>query len=237
MADEASNEQEPLTPDVETPHAGPIDDVQKFANFWKTQGLRIAVYIAVLLIVVIGFAWFKGHKRAGVVRASEMLGAAQSAQDLQAILSQYPDSPSAKVAMLMLGKAYYDAGSFQLAEATYSDFLQRFPNHPMGSVATLGRIHVQDGAGQTEQAIAGYKAFIKGNSDHYLVGDAVLGLARCITLQGRTGEARVIYEDFLAAHPESGFVADVEAALILLKRTETEQPIDTTASPVPQKQG
>lgn len=224
-------------PDTETSNGAPTaeiphDDVQRLLYFFRQHGIRIVIYIAAAFVVLAAFGWFKSRKGEGIARAASMLSAAHSVQNLQEVISLYPESPSASIATLMLAKTYYDSGNHALADGAYADFIQKYPTHSMVPVAELGRAHVQEAIGQTEQAVQAYAAFAKKYPTHFLLADAMLSQARGMTTMGRTGEARILYEDFIAAHPNSSFVAEAETALNRLKRTVS-APAPTPASPPP----
>ena len=51
------------------------------------------------------------------MRASQMLMSAQSPEQLQQVISQYPSTPSAPIAMLTLASEYFRSGQYDLAQS------------------------------------------------------------------------------------------------------------------------
>lgn len=181
---------------------------------WKSWVIAAAIAAAILLIVVV----YRSHTASRIETASRMLGEAKNVEALKAIVTQYPRTPTAQMASLLVAKSQYDAGDYVTASASYSEFLAKNPKHSMAPVAELGKLHCTEALGQTDEALSGYAAFPAKHAGHYLVPLAVFGKARCLEQKGRLDEARVVYEDFLAANPDSEWKADVEEYLQQLGR-------------------
>jgi len=177
----------------------------EWRNWLITAGIAVVLILSILL--------YRSHSANNEEKASRMLGEARNGQALQSILSQYPNTSAAKLALLQLAKAQYDNGDFVASQSNYQDFLSKYPNHPMAAMAELGKIHCTEGLGNTEVALAAFSQFAAKNPQHFLMPMAVFGKARCLQELKRYEEARTTYEDFLASNPKSLWTSDVNEAL------------------------
>lgn len=187
---------------------------------WKDWLVKGGIAVAVLLAVLL----YRTHRQSNEEQASRMLGEARNVQALQAIMTQYPSTSAARLALLQTAKAQYDSSDFPAAAASYRDFVTRNPKHPMVPVAELGGIECQEAMGRTPEALTGYSTFITTHTNSFLAPVAMFGKARCLQQLQRANEARVVYEDFLAANPKSPWKKDIEENLRELAREAHKSP-------------
>lgn len=208
----------PVTTTPEPSVAEKKDDLHEVKTFIRERGLRMAITIGIGLIVIIAIMLYRSNQRAQIDRSAAMLMTAQNIQTLQDLIKQYPNTPSAPIALLITARTYYDGGNYAMADSAYADFVMKYPQHFMLSGAKLGRIHCLEAMGQLDQALMGYGDFIKSSSTNYLYPLAVFGKARCFTLLGRLAEARSTYEDFIATHPDSVWIKEAEDGIASIER-------------------
>ncbi len=123
---------------------------------------------------------------------------------LQQVVSNFPNTPSAPVALLTLAQSHYHLGNYEGAEASYTRFSAEYAGHEFAPVAVLGLIHCQEArGGQEEAALSAYRSFIATYAAHtYLTPQATFGAARCLIALTKLDEARVVYDDFVAGQDE-----------------------------------
>lgn len=168
---------------------------------------------AVALVLAAGIFLYKARSQSNEEQASRMLGEARSGQALQSLMSQYPRTAAARLALLQFAKMQYDAGDYVAALSSYTDFISRNPSHLMVPAAEMGKIHCQEAMGQTADALNAYSAFANSKPDHYLAPMALFGKARCLQRLDHFDDARAIYEDFLVAHPDTPWKGEIEESL------------------------
>ena len=193
--------------------AGAPGELAELKTAVQTHGLRAAIWIAVVLLTVVGLRTYRGRRAAAKVDASAMLMSARTVQDLEALVEQYGSTPSAPLALLKLAKVYFDLSNYDLAFNRYTDFLETFPEHEMRGIAELGKLHCLEARGQIQEALEGFEHFLADQPGHFLEAQATFGRGRCLEQAGRKEEARVVYENFIAAHPDSGWTARAEEML------------------------
>lgn len=207
-----SRPQEPAGPDSER-----IEELDQLKKAVTEHGVRILVGISIGLLIAGSVSFYRINKRSKMETASKLLGAAKSAQDLEAVISRYPESPSAPLALLKIAKLYYNNESFDVAIQKYSEFKEKYPEHQMVLSADMGIAHCNEAKGFTERALWAYTSFLNEHPRHFLASQAILGKARCLELLGRPGEAKEIYEEFIARTPESEWAPLVEEKLAEVK--------------------
>ena len=227
-------EQTTETPAAEAPVTAPrsIPELDALKSYFFERGWRWMVVVVLVLLVLGGYQMYRTNQRAQIERASAMLMSASNLTTLQDIVKQYPNTPAAPIALLLMARSHYDSGNYAMADGAYADFQARYPAHFMSVSAQLGRIHCLEAMGQMDAALDGYSAFVKNNPGHFLAPMALLGKARSLAILGRYGEARIDYENFIATHPDSVWSREAEAALTLLDRSlprPAESPVSAAA--------
>jgi tetratricopeptide (TPR) repeat protein len=181
------------------------DELRQVKELFEKHGMTVAVVGGVLLVALIGAAWFRRNREMKLQRSSSLLSAARSQEDLQSVMTRYPKTPHAALAALRIAKMHYDMGRYEESSAAYDEFQQKFPEHEFAAGAQLGKAHCLEAKQQYKRALAAFSDFIAGHPEHFLTPQAVFGKGRCLELLGREEEARILYEDFIAANAESGW--------------------------------
>ena len=185
----------------------------------------------VIIVVLIGVAYVNQQRR-NTETASSMLGVAQSQKQLEELLSQYPSSSSAPIAMLALAAGQFSSGAYDQAFTLYNRFLEKYPKHSMAATAKLGKVMCMEARGETDSALQQFDLFVAAHPDHFLLPQALMGRARCLQQLNRPAEARAVYEDFIAAHPDSEWKNQMDMALRFLER-EKRTALQSTANSKP----
>jgi outer membrane protein assembly factor BamD (BamD/ComL family) len=194
-------------PDAETPP----EIAQIPWKEWAIKGGAVAVVVLAVLL-------YRVYRQSSNEQASRMLGEARNVQALQAIISQYPSTPAAQLALLQTAKAHYDAGDFVTAASLYGEFARKHPKHRLADIAEMGIIQCMEAMGRIPEALTAYSTFAATHTNSFLAPVALFGKGRCLEQSGRRDEARTLYEDFLAAHPKSQWKQDVEESLRQVER-------------------
>lgn len=218
MNDESKTDQEIEELEVVKEDTGleldtPEDELQQVLRFLRIHGSRVITGVCVGLIIVAGMNAFRTHKQNKLRESSQRLLAAQSSQELETLMSQYPDTPSAPLALLKLAKTHYNSENYDIALNKYAEFKETYPDHSMFLSAELGSIHCMEAKGLYDKALEGFTAFMTAHPDHFLVPQALLGTARCFKNLGRKAEAKEVYEEYIAKNPKSEWTPLIEDML------------------------
>lgn len=229
-----SDEQAPIPPEEH-------EETQEFKDLANKYAQPLLVALCVILVVAIGFNFYKSQKRKKADEAALELFKAKTDTELQAWIDRFGNGPGAEVAVMRMAGASFADGKYQQAADTYTSFIRKNAKSDLLPAAKMGQAHCLEALARVEEALAAFDLFIEDQSGHFLYPEAVLGKARCLEQLGRLDEARIIYEDFVAANPESDWKPRAED---FLKRIEREQartpaepiavvpgPVETVANP------
>lgn len=230
MVDEPKQQQqvEPVQALKETAQT----EKQQLLALFREHIQPVLIGLAIGLALLLAYGAYKNYKQSTAMRASQMLMSSRSPEQLQQVISQYPSTPSAPIAMLTLASEYFRSGQYDLAQFSYAQFQQKFPKHPMAAAADLGKAQCLEASGQLDQALSMYETFAATNSGHFLAASAVFGKGRCLTQMGRYTEAKAVYEDYIAANPDSGWVPLADSAMLFVDkelRAQQKKPGSPTA--------
>ena len=185
----------------------------EFMEFLKTRGRGVLLGVLIAAVAVIGFRLFQGRGEARTAEAAAAYANAKSVDDLEKVITDFGSTPTAPLAYMSAGRAYFDAGDYVMAMNKYTDFLSKFPDHALAAGAELNRIGCLEAMDQTGEALTAYEGFAAGHPGHYLAAEALFGKSRCLERQGRPEEAKTVYEDYMVANPGGAWFARAEEAL------------------------
>lgn len=200
------------------PAADSHADLQETLESLKQNRSLIVAAVGVAFVVFISVWGVRFYTQSQAGEALERYTAAQSVEDLQALVDEFPDSAMAPLARLGLAQDLYHQGQPSQALTLYEAFLTANPDHILTPAAELGRATCLESINQLDQALDAYAQFLQSHPDHYLLPMAIFGRARTLELLGRTDDARIAYEDFIAQNPDSDWIPQAETSLEYLKR-------------------
>lgn len=227
--------------DLETPE--PVDhtleqaEAPDVARFLKEYGRPAALAAGLALAVVLAVTLHRSRVEQAAAEADRLLMTGDADQ-LRALVAQYPETPAAAAARLSLARRAYFDGEHEAALDAYRAFAAEQPDHPMRPAAELNAAICLEALDRTEEAREAYAAFARAHPDHYLAAQALFGTARLLEREGKYTEARALYEDFRAAHPDSAWNRIAEAAVqsldrnIRAARTAASEPAAAAPAPV-----
>lgn len=202
------------TPARKDAHAPEIDNVMETIRLY---GPAAALGLVLAVAIFLGIT-FHRHRQASMrVEASQRFMRAQTADELQMIVDDYPGTVTAPMALLALASERYHEGQIEQAEQQYRRFLEEYSDHFMRPAAELGFAYCDEAHGRLENALQGFRAFQAARGDHYLFDLARLGEARVLGQLARFDEARAIYDDILD-DPEHPWRAQARSDLMYMEK-------------------
>lgn len=205
---ENTDTQKPPTVDHTLEQAEAPDVARFFAQYGRpvllAAGVAVAVYLA--------FTVYHSRKAQANADAERMLMSGDADQ-ITALIAQFPSAPAAASAELQLARTDYERGEFEKAMSRYEAFAAQRPTHAMAPSARLNVAMCLEALDRTDAARAAYQAFGRDHAGHFLAPQAVFGEARCLEKAGQYAEAKAKYEDYRAANPESPWNQVSEAAV------------------------
>lgn len=195
-------------------------EVPEVLDFIKENGVAIVVGVLIAVIGFAGYTIWRNSQSAKVEAAAALFASAMTAPQFQEIVANYPETPSAALAQLSLGGAYYDQAEYTLARDAFEQFAAANPGHLMAPNARLGAAQSLEALAQFDAALAAYESFIDGHAGHYLAAPATFGKARVLESMKRYDEAIAVYDEFISANPGSDWVPRAETGLDFVRKQQ-----------------
>ncbi len=194
-------------------------EVPEVLDFLRENGLSLLVGVGLAVAAFLGISAYRNYKTSQATAAANLFFQAQTTQQIQDMINQYPSATMTPLAYLALAAGRFDAGEYDLADRAFSEFETKFPNHPLVGQAQLGHAQCKEAGGQLQEALASYDQFATAHPNHYLYPVALFGKARTLEEMGRFPEARAVYEDYIALGlTNSAWTSRAEAALLYVDK-------------------
>jgi len=217
------------TRDGIAPELAELKEVDELGSFLEEYGRPVLIGVGLGLALVLGLAAYQGHKHSTRERAAVQLSSAGTLQDFEAIVREYPASPSAPLAALCAAALHYDTGQYLLAQQAYERFQEIYPDHPMALMTPIGKGYCQEASGELEDGLATFSAFAEDHEEHFLYPIALLGRARCLIQLRRFEEAKAVYDGYVASHEDDHWLPRMESELLYLEKEMRAKPEDVPA--------
>ncbi len=183
--------------EVVTKRVPPEKEVHDALTLARQYGPAIGIGLVLGLALILFTVFRQQQKAASEEAAFALFQGAQTADQMQLVIDQYPGSAAAPMAKLSLASRHFRESRFDQARDHYSQFIERFPRHMMRPAAELGLAYSDEALGRLPEALEGFRSFRIAHPDHYLTPVAHLDEARLLGKLGRVDEARAIYESIL----------------------------------------
>lgn len=118
------------------------------------------------------------------------------------VVSDYPQTASAKPALYYLAESQYQSGRMDEAVTTYKNFVTSFPSDDLAPVARFHLANALYKSDQWEQSVAEYQALNDTFPQSEFVPNALLNQALAYQKLNRLRESSLAYKVFLKRFPE-----------------------------------
>ncbi len=166
--------------------------------------------IAVLLAAFGGYRVYAARRDAA---ASALLSSAKTPADFQKVIADYPGSPAAPSASLLLADAQRKEKQFADANTTLQAFVARNPKHELITTAKLGIAANLESLGKNDEALEMYRRVAAEHPRDFNAPSALLSQVHLFKQKGQIEEARRVCETVMTQYRES--YASQEASQIL----------------------
>ena len=200
------------------------EELQHLKDWWKIYGDRLSTVVLIVLACIVAWNFYQKRNSSKEAKASIAYSAAASAEEMEAVITDYKGSPVAPLAELRLASDYYHRQNYEQALDAYDRFLKNYPAHKLALIARMGRAHTLEATGKFEEADVLYRQVIQDHPQHYLAQVATLGTARVAAFQGRKDEARTILDRMLAEQAGTAWGSAADELLAALPRLEFSAP-------------
>jgi TolA-binding protein len=185
--------------------------------FWGQHKQKILVFLAVLVLGLVGFALFELANYRERKNAQALLAAAENEADYRRVIESYPRSTAAANAHLLLAEKLRSEGKLEESTSTLRRFVENFPEHPLAGGAWLSLGANLESEGKIEEALDCYRQTVTRYPQSFSAPLALLAEGNLLRFQGKKDDARRVYESVLSQYPQSYSAQEATRQLSLLR--------------------
>ncbi len=190
-------------PEVAAAAAGAIDYGMEMEIFWEKNKVRMLVGVVAAVLAVTGYSVFEYVRHNLLVAANRQLAVAKTNEEIKKVISDFPTSPVAADAYLLLAQKQSDAKDYPAAAASAKAAADQFPDHPMRGTALLAYAANLAAAGKLDEADAAFQDVITKAPTDFAAPLALLQRGDLAKQRGKPDDARRYFDDVLARFPKS----------------------------------
>jgi tetratricopeptide (TPR) repeat protein len=200
--------------------------------FWDRFKSQIIAALIIVSLAIIGFGGYRFYIDRNAAAASAMLASAKSAGAYQQVIANYPNTPAAADAYLLLGEAQRKEEKFADANTTLQVFINKNPDHELVSTAKMAMAANLESMGKNDEALSMYQQIASTYPNSFNAPLALLSQVYLLKPKKQTEEARRLCETILTRYRESFWAGEAAQELRLLKPSARSEPAPTsTISP------
>lgn len=166
-------------------------------HLWFERNKTRVVAMSFLLIAfAVGFAIWKYQTDQAEQKARTAFAQAKSPEMIEKIIQDYPQSPSAAVAAMMLADIHFQKHEWEKANTLYQQVVDHFPKSNLVSAARYGLASVLEANHKISEALAAYKEIADKDPSSFQAPQALYATGRLLEQSNQLDEARKVYEKF-----------------------------------------
>jgi TolA-binding protein len=179
--------------------------------FWLRFRKEIAAALIVVVLGMIGYAGYRLYQIRRDSSAAELLSAAKSAGDFQAVASRYPNTPAGASAYLLLADKFRDEKKFAEANGALQEFIDKNPEHEFVPTSRLTMAANLEAMGKSDEALAIYQQVAAKYPTSFTAPLALISEVPLLKAKNRIDEARRVCEEILTKYRMPGQQLDPSA--------------------------
>jgi len=199
--------------------------------FWERFKTEIIAALIIVVLAIVGFGAYRFYIDRRAAGASAMLASAKSADAYQQVIADYPNTPAAADAYLLLAEARRKEKKFTDANTTLQVFIDKNPNHELVSTAKMAMAANLESMGKNDEALSMYQQIASTYPNSFNAPLALLSQVYLLKSKNQTEEARRVCETILTRYRESFWAGEAAQELRLLKQSASLEPAPTSTIP------
>ncbi len=199
--------------------------------FWERFKTEIIAALIIVVLAIVGFGAYRFYSDRRAASASALLASAKSADAYQQVIADYPNTPAAADAYLLLAEAQRKEKKFTEANTTLQVFIDKNPNHELVSTAKMAMAANLESMGKNDEALSMYQQIASTYPNSFNAPLALLSQVYLLKSRNQTEEARRVCETILTRHRESFWAGEAAQELRLLKPSASSEPAPTSTIP------
>jgi Uncharacterized protein conserved in bacteria len=199
--------------------------------FWERFKTEIIVALIIVVLAIVGFGAYRFYSDRRAAAASAMLASAKSVDAYQQVIANYPNTPAAADAYILLAEAQRMEKKFTEANTTVQIFIDKNPNHELVSTAKMAMAANLQSMGKNDEALSMYQQIASTYPNSFNAPLALLSQVYLFKSKNQTEEGRRVCETILTRYRESFWAGEAAQELRLLKPSASSEPAPTSIIP------
>jgi len=199
--------------------------------FWERFKTEIIAALIIVVLAIVGFGAYRFYSDRRAASASALLAGAKSADVYQQVIADYPNTPAAADAYILVAEAQRKEKKFTEANTTLQVFIDKNPNHELVSTAKMAMAANLESMGKNDEALSIYQQIASIYPNSFNAPLALLSQMYLLKSKNQTEEARRVCETILTRYRESFWAGEAAQELRLLKPSASSEPAPTSTIP------
>jgi len=199
--------------------------------FWERFKTEIIAALIIVVLAIVGFGAYRFYSDRREASASALLAGAKSADVYQQVIADYPNTPAAADAYILLAEAQRKEKKFTEANTTLQVFIDKNPNHELVSTAKMAMAANLESMRKNDEALSIYQQIASIYPNSFNAPLALLSQVYLLKSKNQTEEARRVCETILTRYRESFWAGEAAQELRLLKPSASSEPAPTSTIP------
>jgi TolA-binding protein len=199
--------------------------------FWERFKTEIIAALIIVVLAIVGFGAYRFYSDRGAASASALLAGAKSADAYKQVIADYPNTPAAADAYILLAEAQRKEKKFTEANTTLQVFIDKNPNHELVSTAKMAMAANLESMGKNDEALSMYQQIASIYPNSFNAPLALLSQVYLLKSKNQTEEARRVCETILTRYRESFWAGEAAQELRLLKPSALSEAAPTSTIP------
>jgi TolA-binding protein len=199
--------------------------------FWERFKTEIIAALIIVVLAIVGFGAYRFYSDRRAASASALLASAKSADAYQQVIANYPNTPAAADAYLLLAEAQRKEKKFMEANRTLQVFIDKNPNHELVSTAKMAMAANLESMGKNDEALSMYQQIASTYPNSFNAPLALLSQVYLLKSKNQAEQARRVCEAILTRYRESFWAGEAAQELRLLKQSASLEPAPTSTIP------
>ena len=199
--------------------------------FWERFKTEIIAALIIVVLAIVGFGAYRFYSDRRAASASALLAGAKSADVYQQVIADYPNTPAAADAYILLAEAQRKEKKFTEANTTLQVFIDKNPNHELVSTAKMAMAANLESMEKNDEALSIYQQIASIYPNSFNAPLALLSQVYLLKSKNQTEEARRVCETILTRYRESFWAGEAAQELRLLKPSASSEPAPTSTIP------
>jgi TolA-binding protein len=200
---------------------------------WYRFRREIAIGFVILLLAAAGWGAFRFYSTKRENDAAAQLAAANTADDLRRVISQFDGTPAGGSAYLMLANRQRGEGQFAEASKTLQEFIDKNPKHELVPAAKITMAANLESLKKTDEALSLYQQIAATYPRSFTAPLALISQVPLLKEKHQPEAARRACETIVSQYPDSFWAGEAARELRTLKPAVTSSPTPVAPGLIP----